>query len=226
MPERMAPIKNKQDKSALLIHEIFSSLQGESSFMGRPCIFVRTTGCHLRCSYCDTAHAFFKGTEQTIDDIITTVRSFGVPLVELTGGEPLLQAASFTLLKKLCDESFTVMLETSGAVSIANVDRRVHVIIDIKTPGSGENSTMVWENLNILWPKCEVKFVITNFDDYDFAKEICDKFDLYRRSRVLFSPVVDLISPSLLAEKIIIDKLDVRFQMQLHRILWGETPGR
>lgn len=226
MPERMAPIKNKKDKSSLLVHEIFSSVQGESSFTGRPCIFVRTTGCHLRCSYCDTAHAFQKGEEQSVEHIIEKVRAFGIPLVELTGGEPLLQNASFTLLSRLCDEGFTVLLETSGGVNIENVDKRVHVILDIKTPGCGEQHKMVWKNLNILWPGCEVKFVITSLDDYDFAKGICDKFDLYRRTHILFSPVIDLISPSLLAEKIIADKLDVRFQLQLHRILWGETPGR
>jgi 7-carboxy-7-deazaguanine synthase len=222
----MQPIRNKKVADNLLIHEIFLSIQGESTHMGKPCIFVRTTGCHLRCNYCDTAHAFFAGSEMSIEDILAKVREYGVPLVELTGGEPLLQAPSFLLLKRLCEEGFTVLLETSGAVSIDRVDRRVKVILDIKTPSSGQESKNVYRNLDVIWPGCEVKFVLGSFEDYDFAKEICASHGLYDRCTVLFSPVVDLINPALLAEKIIVDKLQVRFQLQLHRILWGESPGR
>lgn len=226
MQERMRPIRGKESENSLLVHEIYASVQGESSFMGMPCVFVRTTGCHLRCSYCDTEPAFFNGSEMDLEDIIKTVSSLGINLVELTGGEPLLQKASFTLLARLVEMGFSVMLETSGAVSIKNVDRGVKVILDVKTPSSRESKKNVWANLEILWPGCEVKFVIGCEEDYQYAKEICERYDLYKRTHILFSPVVAQIEPTALVEMIMKDRLPVRFQMQLHRILYGETPGR
>lgn len=226
MAERVAILRRRPDKSGLLIHEIYASIQGESSHMGRPCVFVRTTGCHLRCSYCDTEHAFFEGCEMSIDDIVTKVSSFGLDVVEVTGGEPLLQTAVFLLFDRLVALNYTVLLETSGAVSIAKVNRQVKVILDIKTPSSLEHKRTVFHNLDILWPGCEVKFVLCSYDDYLFAKEICHKYDLFNRTHVLFSPVTAVLDPKQLVAWILQDRLPVRFQLQLHRILYGETPGR
>jgi 7-carboxy-7-deazaguanine synthase len=226
MAQRIAPFKNKVLKSNLLVHEIYSSIQGESSYMGMPCIFVRTTGCHLRCSYCDTEHAFFKGQELNIDEILFKIKSFGIPMVEVTGGEPLLQEATFTLLDRLARLDYLVLLETSGAVSIEKVNPKVKVILDIKTPSSLESKKNVLANLNILWPGCEVKFVIGTHEDYLFAKKFCEDHDLYNRTHVLFSPVVARIDPKLLVTWILEDKLNIRFQLQLHRVLYGEEPGK
>ena len=225
MHERVSILKNR-DKSKLLIHEIYVSIQGESSHMGKPCVFVRTTGCHLRCCYCDTAHAFFEGSEKDMDEILDRVSSFGIDVVEVTGGEPLLQAASFLLLEKLVALGFTVLLETSGAVSIAKVNRSVKVILDIKTPSSYESTKNVYKNLEILWSGCEVKFVISSHEDYLFAKKICHEYNLFTKTHVLFSPVVAKIDPRHLVEWILQDRLPVRFQLQLHRVLYGETPGK
>lgn len=223
---RMMPIKNKKDKKSLLVHEIYASLQGESSYMGIPCVFIRTTGCHLRCSYCDTAHAFFDGKEMSIDDVINEVLSYDISLVELTGGEPLLQKSSFELLHKLADKKLTVLLETSGGVSIKDVDPRVKVILDVKTPDSGQVHKNIWHNLDILWPGCEVKFVISSDKDYEFAKEICHKYDLYHKTHVLFSAAYNTIKHQKLADYILKDKLPVALQVQLHKILWGEEKGK
>lgn len=216
----------KFDKNNLFIHEIYSSLQGESSYMGYPCVFIRTTGCHLRCSYCDTEQAFFQGQEMTVQDVLKKVESFNIDLVELTGGEPLLQKPSFLLLKNLCDKNYTVLLETSGAINISNIDKRVKVILDVKTPSSGEDKKIFLKNLEILWPGCEVKFVVSNLEDYEYAKKICTRYTLYEKTLVLISPVVSLISPQILAQKMIEDKIKARMQLQLHRVLWGEIPGR
>ena len=226
MTKRLSVIRDKIDKNKLLVHEIYLSIQGESSYMGQPCIFVRTTGCHLRCSYCDTEHAFFDGKEMSLDAILQKVASFGVNLVELTGGEPLLQAPTFSLLDRLVEQNFTVMLETSGAVSIAKVNTAVKVILDVKTPSSLESEKTVFRNLEILWRGCEVKFVISNYDDFLFAKETCQKYDLFNRTHVLFSPVTAQLDPKDLVEWILKDRLVARFQMQLHRILYGEIPGK
>jgi 7-carboxy-7-deazaguanine synthase len=226
MAERMSPLREKRDKKGLLLHEIYASIQGESSHMGKPCVFIRAAGCHLRCSYCDTEHAFFQGTEMTIDDIIKKVMSFDISLVELTGGEPLLQPPSLILLDRLVDLDFVVLLETSGALPIAKINKAVKVILDIKTPASSECDRNVYSNLDILWPGCEVKFVISSLNDYSFAKSICEKFDLYRRTAVLFSPVVQRLDPKVLVDWLLKDRLDVRFQMQLHRVLYGEEQGR
>lgn len=224
--ERLMPLKNKIQQDSLLVHEIYSSIQGESSYMGIPCVFVRTTGCHLRCSYCDTEHAFFKGQELDLDEVVNRVKSFGLPLVEVTGGEPLLQPKTFELFDRLIDLGHTVLTETSGAVSIARVNKKVKVILDIKTPSSLESHRNVYSNLNILWPGCEVKFVISTHEDYLFAKKVCEDHDLYERTHVLFSPVVALLDPKKLVEWILKDSLKVRFQLQLHRVLYGEEPGK
>ncbi len=224
--KRLEFLKLRKDKNNLLVHEIYSSVQGESSYMGIPCVFIRTTGCHLRCSFCDTEHSFFDGRELSLDEIISRVKSFKINLVELTGGEPLLQKPCFLLLEKLCNEGFTVLVETSGAISINNVDRRVKVILDIKTPSSGEEKSMHYNNLNILWPGCEVKFVMGDLEDYDFAKSICEQYDLYNKTHVLFSPILAKIDPKIIAEKMVEDKINARFQIQLHRILWGEEKGK
>ncbi len=226
MSERLSVLNNRTDKNKLLVHEIYSSVQGESSLMGLPCVFVRTTGCHLRCSYCDTEHAFFKGSEHTIDEVVARVKSFGIPLVELTGGEPLLQPASFVLMDRLIEEGFSLMLETSGAVSIKKVNRRVKVILDVKTPSSLEAHRNVMSNIELLWPGCEVKFVIGSEEDYLFAKDFCKQHRLEERTHVLFSPVVAKMEPTKLVEMILRDGLNVRFQMQLHRVLYGEMPGK
>ncbi len=222
---RTMPLKNMRDKSALLVHEIFLSIQGESSFAGLPCVFVRTTACHLRCSYCDTEHAFYAGSEMTLEEITDKVKNFGIPLVEITGGEPLLQKSTFTLMQTLCDLGFMVLLETSGGVSIDKVDRRVHVILDVKTPGSGEHERNVWSNFELIWPGCEIKFVICDREDYLFAKNILQKFDLAMRCHVLFSHEAKTMNATKLAEWIIEDRLPVRFQTQLHKFLWGDKTG-
>lgn len=224
--KRLEFLELRKDKENLLIHEIYSSVQGESSYMGIPCVFIRTTGCHLRCTYCDTEHAFFSGKELTLEDIVQKVKNFNINLVELTGGEPLLQKPIFLLAEKLCNEGLTVLLETSGAISIKNLDKRVKVILDIKTPSSGEESKMHYENLNIIWPGCEVKFVLGDLNDYDFAKNICEKYNLYNKTHVLFSPIVTKIDPKIIAEKMVNDKINARFQLQLHRVLWGEEKGK
>ncbi len=226
MAERMAPIRNQTDPGSLLIHEIYRSIQGESSHMGRPCVFIRTTGCHLRCSYCDTEPAFFRGQILSIDMIIERVAEYGIKVVELTGGEPLLQAGSFNLLDRLVDLKYTVLLETSGAVSIAKVNRRVKVILDIKMPSSGEQAKNVSSNLDILWHGCEVKFVIASIEDYQYAKNFCYQHNLFDRIEVLFSPVVAQIDAKELVDLILNDHLPVRFQLQLHRVLYGEQAGK
>lgn len=226
MAKRMEPIKNKVEPNSLLIHEIYASIQGESSHMGIPCTFVRTTGCHLRCSYCDTEHAFFKGNEVSIEQVLDKVKALGLFMVEITGGEPLLQPATFSLLDRLVELGFLVLLETSGAVSISKVNRQVKVILDVKTPSSLESQKNVAANLDILWPGCEVKFVISTYEDYLFAKAICEKYDLYERTHVLFSPVIARLDPKMLVEWILKDRLRVRFQLQLHRVLYGEEPGK
>jgi len=228
---RLVSLKRRVSKDNLLIHEIFASIQGESSFAGWPCVFVRTAACHLRCTYCDTAHAFHDGREISVRETLERAEQVGggIPLIELTGGEPLLQSGSFDLMARLCDSGkHTVLLETSGAVSIADVDKRVHAIVDVKTPGSGEAGRNVWRNLEILWPRCEVKFVICDEADYRFAREVISEYDLTSKCTVLFSPVspeASSMSKSDLAEWIVRDRLKVRFQVQLHKVLWGDRTG-
>jgi 7-carboxy-7-deazaguanine synthase len=224
--ERLVPLKRVVDRDALLVHEVYASVQGESTWAGVPCAFVRLTGCHLRCGYCDTEHAFHAGVERSIDDVVADVRRFGLPLVEVTGGEPLLQKPAFALLARLCDEGLTVLLETSGGVSIAGVDPRVRVILDVKTPGSGEAARNVWANLPRLLPgKDEVKLVIVDDADYAWAKDVVAKQAIPPGVTVLFSPAAPTMDPARLAERIVADRLPVRFQVQLHKVLWGDRPG-
>lgn len=210
----------------LRVHEIFHSLQGESSRIGLPTVFVRLTGCPMRCVYCDTAYAFHGGKSMEIADIMHEVASHGAQYVTVTGGEPLAQKECETLLHELCDAGYDVSLETGGAMDISGVDPRVSVILDIKTPGSGEVEKNRWENLEYLKPKDEIKFVLCDRKDYEWAKTVMAEHDLADKSSILFSPVYQQVNPTELAEWVLQDKLPVRMQVQLHKILWGETPGK
>lgn len=203
------------------VTEIFHSVQGESTFAGLPCVFVRLTGCPLRCTWCDTEYAFFGGTDRSIDDILDTVRSYGCQLVEVTGGEPLAQPDSSTLLNRLCHEGFTVLLETSGAVDTAIVDPSVRIILDVKCPGSGMTERMHWPNVERLRPQDEAKFVMKDRSDYEWAKRILDRFQLTDRCTVHFSPVFGALDPQRLAEWLLADRLPIRLQLQLHKHIWA-----
>jgi len=203
------------------ITEIFHSIQGESSYAGQPCVFVRLTGCPLRCTWCDTDYAFYGGQECSIDEILAKVHTYGCRLVEVTGGEPLAQTESLPLMTRLCDTDYTVLLETSGAVDIAPVDPRVHVILDVKCPGSGMADRMHWPNLSKLTVKDEAKFVLADRTDYDWAREILAEHDVADRCTVLFSPVFGSLGVRELADWILADKLPVRFQIQLHKYIWA-----
>ncbi|HXN06413.1 MAG TPA: radical SAM protein [Nitrospiria bacterium] len=206
------------------VNEIFYSVQGESTFTGLPTVFVRTTGCPLRCSWCDTSYAFYEGTEKSIDRVIEEIEKFGCRLVELTGGEPLTQNDSGRLMTSLLDRGFEVLLETSGAISIKEVDQRVKIIMDVKCPGSGMSGRMDWGNLSLLKPGDEIKFVIAGREDYEWSRETVIK--LKPAQTVLFSPVFGQLNPRMLVEWILDDRLPVRFQTQLHKIIWSpETRG-
>lgn len=210
----------------LKITEVFLSLQGESSLVGWPTVFVRLTGCPLRCSFCDTAYAFHGGQWRGIPELVAEVRSHGVRHVCVTGGEPLAQKNCLPLLSALCDAGYVVSLETSGALDIGGVDPRVARIVDIKTPGSGEVARNRWENLPLLTARDELKFVLCSRADYDWAVEQLRQHRLHERCAVLFSPSHKEVSPRELADWIVADRLPVRFQTQLHKQLWGEEPGR
>jgi 7-carboxy-7-deazaguanine synthase len=209
----------------LKIHEIFYSLQGESSRIGLPTVFVRLTGCPMRCVYCDTAYAFSGGSNIEISAILAKVAEFGTRYVTVTGGEPLAQKDCHVLLKDLCDAGYSVSLETGGAIDIGPVDKRVSVILDIKTPGSGEVENNLWTNLTQLKPQDEVKFVLCSREDYDWAKALLSTHKINEKCPVLFSPVYSQVNPTELAEWVLADRLSVRVQVQLHKILWGEKPG-
>jgi len=212
----------KKGENILTVNEIFFSIQGESSWMGMPCVFVRLTYCDLRCVWCDTEYAFYEGVDMTIDEVIEKVKSYNCGLVEITGGEPLLQENSLELMKRLCDEKFTVLLETGGHRDISVVDPRVHIIMDVKCPGSKMSHKNRWENISYLTKKDEVKFVIKDRVDYEWAKGVVNKYNLFERVRaVLFSPVFGEIEPSTLAGWILEDKIPVRFQIQLHKYIWS-----
>ena len=203
------------------ITEIFHSIQGESSYTGQPCVFVRLTGCPLRCTWCDTAYAFHEGQDDSVDDVLAKVHSYGCRLVEVTGGEPLVQPESLPFMARLCDAGYTVLLETSGAVDIAPVDPRAHIILDVKCPGSGMTDRMHWPNLSRLAVKDEAKFVLADRADYDWAREILARYDLASRCMVLFSPVFGSLDVRQLAEWILADRLPVRFQLQMHKYIWA-----
>jgi 7-carboxy-7-deazaguanine synthase len=212
--------------TSLRITEIFFSLQGEASRVGLPTVFVRLTGCPLRCSYCDTAYAFQGGAHQSIDDILKKIQTYPTRHVTVTGGEPLAQKGCIPLLHALCDSGFDVSLETSGALSIAEVDARVARIVDIKTPGSNEVDKNHWSNIDLLSPRDEVKFVLTSEADYLWARSILAEKCLATRCPVLFSPAWGQLSAADLAAWVLRDGLPVRVQVQLHKILWGEAQGK
>ncbi len=204
----------------LRVTEIFHSIQGESSYAGLPCVFVRLTGCPLRCSWCDSEYAFHGGSEMSREEVLEAVRSYRCPLVEITGGEPLHQPAVFPLVESLCAEGFTVLIETSGAIDISPLDKRARVIMDVKCPGSGMADRMDWGNLARLSPQDEVKFVIRDRADYEWARGVVRERGLTARGPVLFSPVFGELEPRDLAEWILADRLPVRFQLQLHKQIW------
>jgi len=209
-------------KKTLTINEIYHSIQGESTWVGRPCVFVRLTFCNLRCNYCDTEYAFYEGKKRTLDEILEAVATFGCPLVEITGGEPLLQNNVLPLMTMLCDSRYTVLLETSGAHGISKVDPRVHRIMDLKTPGSGEVDKNLWSNIDHLTLRDEVKFVMGTREDYEWACEKVLHYGLTSRCHaVLFSPIFGRIDPRQIVEWILEDKLNVRFQLQLHKFIWS-----
>ena len=210
---------------SLRITEIFHSIQGESRPVGYPTAFVRLTGCPLRCAYCDTAYAFHGGQRFGIPEILSQVAAFGARHVCVTGGEPLAQPGCLDLLTALCDAGYGVSLETSGALDIAPVDQRVAVVLDLKTPASGETARNLWANLPLLKPADQIKFVICDRGDYDWACERLREHRLETRCEVLFSPAWEQQPARELAEWILADRLPVRFQVQLHKYLWGNVPG-
>ncbi len=215
-------------KSVLKINEIYLSLQGESTWAGRPCAFVRLTGCSLRCSWCDTAYAFYGGKDQGLEEVLEKVKSFGVGLVEITGGEPLEQEGVYPLMGSLLALGFGVLLETSGAVDLGRVPREVVKIMDIKCPGSGEEARNLWDNLGKLVPgQDEVKFVLKDRADYDYARAVVEKRGLAGPFTVLFSPSHEELEAVVLSEWILKDRLPVRLNLQLHKYIWpSETRGR
>ena len=210
----------------LKVNEIYHSIQGESSKSGLPCVFVRLTYCNLRCNYCDTEYAFYEGEDKSVEEIINEVKNYNCKLVEVTGGEPLVQKECLELMKKLCDEGFDVMLETGGSLPIKEIDERVLIIMDLKCPSSKMEKKNLYENIEYLKPKDELKFVIGNREDYDWSKEIISKYDLKNKSEIIFSVVFSELEPVSLVNWIIEDKLDVRYQLQMHKYIWHpETKG-
>ena len=212
--------------TTLKITEIFYSLQGEANTVGLPTVFVRLTGCPLRCGYCDSEYAFYGGERLSIEEILTKVASYNPRYICVTGGEPLAQRDCLVLLKALCDVGYQVSLETSGALPLDEVDARVVKVMDLKTPGSGEVARNRWENIPVLTAKDQVKFVICSREDYDWARFKLDEHQLHTKvSDVLFSPSFGQVEPLALAEWILADNLPVRFQLQLHKLLWNDSPG-
>lgn len=228
MPEalmRPAPTQPSVEKT-LRLTEIFHSIQGESSRVGLPTVFIRLTGCPLRCTWCDTAYAFHGGNTATLSAILASVAEFNCTTVCVTGGEPLAQKNCLALLTALCDAGYSVSLETSGALDISGVDPRVSRIVDLKTPDSGEADKNLWENLAHLTSHDELKLVLASRTDYDWAVAACHQRRLFEHCEVLFSPVQGRLEPGQLAQWILDDRLPVRFQLQLHKVLWGNAPGR
>ncbi len=210
----------------LRVTEIFHSVQGESTRAGLPTVFVRLTGCPLRCSWCDTEFAFSGGETMAIADVLARVAAFGCNTVCVTGGEPLAQKACLELLTRLCNAGYSVSLETGGSLDISEVDPRASCVMDLKAPDSGEPDRNRWENLDHLTARDELKIVIASEGDYDWAKNMLNEFRLAERCPVLFSPVSDRLPPGTLAEWILRDGLPVRFQLQMHKVLWGNERGR
>ncbi|HEY6044908.1 MAG TPA: 7-carboxy-7-deazaguanine synthase QueE [Nitrosospira sp.] len=223
LPEKAGKVEKAEN---LRVSEIFFSLQGETSRVGLPTVFVRLTGCPLRCGYCDTEYAFYGGKRLPIAAILAEVASFGTRYVTVTGGEPLAQKGCLTLLEELCEANYSVSLETSGALDVSMVDRGVSKILDIKTPGSGEVKKNLWSNIAHLTQHDEVKFVLCDEVDYRWAVDIIHERQLDSICPILFSPVYGMLDPSVLAAWVLRDRLPVRMQVQLHKLLWGEGPGR
>lgn len=205
----------------LKVNEIYESIQGESTWAGWRCVFVRLTACDLRCTYCDTEYAFFEGKKRPVAEVFAEVMAFDSPLVEITGGEPLLQKNVLPLMTQLCDAGKTVLIETSGAHDIGKIDPRVHRIMDLKTPGSGECARNLWSNIPLLTKRDEVKFVIGSREDYEWSRQQVIEHQLAERSGcVLFSPIFGRIEPRQIVEWMVADKLPVRFQLQMHKFIW------
>jgi 7-carboxy-7-deazaguanine synthase len=216
---RLQPLQGKP-AGTLLIHEIYRSLQGESTFAGLPCVFIRLTACHLRCVYCDTPHAFAQGEILELDAVLSRALELGDDLVEITGGEPLLQPEVYPLMTRLADAGKTVLLETSGAIDTGAVDARVRIILDVKTPGSGESAANVWGNLERLKPTDEVKFVVCDRDDFEWSIDMINSRHLTARCPVLLSAAFGQLGPTELARLILESGLPIRLQLQQHKILW------
>lgn len=216
----------QSETEVLRVSEIFYSLQGETSRVGLPTVFIRLTGCPLRCSYCDTEYAFSGGKNMAIADVLNEISHFASRYITVTGGEPLAQKTCLKLLTQLCEAGYSVSLETSGALDVSKVDKRVSKIVDIKTPGSGEVAKNRWSNLDYLTTHDELKFVLCDEADYRWAANVFYERCLDQICPVLFSPVYGQLDPAMLAEWILKDRLPVRFQLQIHKILWGETEGR
>jgi len=219
LAQRLLPLAGKP-AGTLMIHEIYKSVQGESTFAGLPCVFVRLAVCDSRCSWCDTPHAFTQGSVWTLEEILRKVTEFNIPLVEITGGEPLVQAEVLPLMTQLADRGLTVLLETSGAHDIAPVDARVHIIMDLKCPDSGECEHNRYANLDILKPSDQIKLVIASRGDFDWGVETIRGHRLDQRFTVLFSPAFGLVTPMHLAEWLLQSGLQARMQLQLHKYIW------
>lgn len=207
----------------LNVSEIFRSIQGEGSRAGTPCVMIRLSGCNLNCKWCDTAYAREGGQTMTLEEILRAVAAYSCRLVELTGGEPLIQENSAELLKKLCDVGYRTLLETNGAVDVGQVDPRVVKIMDVKCPSSGHSNDMLWDNIRYLGPDDEVKFVLADREDYDYARRVVEKYSLASKMTVIFSPVYGLMSYQDIAKWILEDGVDVRMGLQLHKIIWPEA---
>ncbi|MBX2989934.1 MAG: radical SAM protein [Bacteroidetes bacterium] len=206
--------------SKLIVNEIFFSIQGESGFAGMPCVFVRLTGCNLRCVWCDTEYAFYEGRQMSMEEILAKVESYNCKLVEVTGGEPLVQEGVHDLMTTLCDRGFEVLLETSGSISIAGVDSRVRRIVDIKCPGSGMVKENLWENIEFLTAQDEVKFVVGSKDDFQWTVDVIRRYELEKKCPIFLSPVFGDVQPIELADWILESGIPARLQLQMHKYIW------
>ncbi len=209
--------------ATLVVHETYASLQGESTYAGVPCVFVRLSACHLRCVWCDTPHAFDAGTRRAVDDVVAEAHAHGIMLIEITGGEPLLQPGVYPLMAKLADLGHTVLLETSGSLDVARVDPRVIKIMDLKCPDSGEADKNRWENLDALGPRDEIKFVLASRADYEWARAVLLERGLAARWTVLLSVAHGLLAPADVAAWMVADRLPARFQLQMHKVIWDPS---